>query len=328
MAPAVTSRASSVRKRHAEHPTRPAPASKPGTPSSGEPGGHDGGGGQSGVQRSRGGGEGPVRNRRSSGNGRSSGKGGGMLASLLPNAGPHLPDALSEAGKPSLPMPHFPIWARLAARVLKRVAKHELRRLAKRATQTVEGGDSLLPDLKASPVGTLIKASPLGLLLRVLEGGPVFELLRPQLPIQEAIDIGVPLEFAWQQWSQLRFLPEGVDRVTDIERGDDGLSGRVDGDDHRPWSAEVLDERECESFAWRSTDGSDCAGLVTFHRLSERLTRLELTLDVVPRDAGESAELLTRFAHRRARGELRRFKADLELVSPDVYAGDESSSPH
>ena len=308
MAPAVTRRASAVRKRHAEHPTRPAPASKPGTPSTGGAGGNQNGGRQ------------PSRNGDNTGapNGKSSGSGGGMLASLLPDRRPHLPDGLSQVGE-LLPTPHFSIWTRLAARILKRIAKHELRRLAKRAGQSIDAGESVLPDLKASPVGAL---------MRVFDGKPVLELLKPQLPIQEAIDIGVPLDFAWQEWSELRFLPEGVDRVTDIERDDDGLSGRVDGAADRPWSAEVLDERECQSFAWRSTEGSDCAGLVTFHRLSERLTRLELTLDVVPGDAGQSAELLTHLAHRRARSDLRRFKADLELVSPDVYEGDEASSPH
>jgi uncharacterized membrane protein len=125
---------------------------------------------------------------------------------------------------------------------------------------------------------------------------------------------------------QLRFLPEGVDRVVEIEREDGELRGQLDGVAGGEWIAEVLDERERESFAWKSTEGSDCAGLVTFHSLSERLTRIELTLDVVPRHAKDSALLLTHIAGRRARGDLQRFKADLELVSPDVYADDEPAS--
>jgi uncharacterized membrane protein len=218
---------------------------------------------------------------------------GSKLSSLLPDA-PRLPDL------GGLPLPHLPLWARLILRILKRLAKHELSRL---------GGKADAPSF-----------------LESLRPDAVFEHLKPRLPIQEAVDVAVPLDFAWQQWSELRFLPEGVDRVVEIERDEGGLSGRIDGTLNRPWSAEVLDDRERESFAWKSTEGSDCAGLVTFHELSDRLTRLELTLDVAPRDAGESAMLLTHMAHRRARTELRRFKADLELVSPDVYANDDEDS--
>jgi uncharacterized membrane protein len=82
----------------------------------------------------------------------------------------------------------------------------------------------------------------------------------------------------------------------------------------------VIDEREQESFAWRSTEGTDSAGLATFHPLSERLTRIELTLDVRPEDLGEAARLMLHIADRRVEEELRRFKADAELLNPDVYA--------
>jgi uncharacterized membrane protein len=85
------------------------------------------------------------------------------------------------------------------------------------------------------------------------------------------------------------------------------------------WEAEVLDQRPNESFAWQSVKGSDCAGLITFHRLSERLTRLELNLDVIPQGMPEAMGLLTYLADRRAEADLRRFKAHVELINPDLY---------
>jgi uncharacterized membrane protein len=140
-------------------------------------------------------------------------------------------------------------------------------------------------------------------------------------PIQCAVDAGVPIAVAWAEWIRLEWLPEGVDRVTNIKRKRGGrLTGRLrDAGDHR-WTAEVLDEREQESFAWESEKGSDCAGLITFYALGERLTRIELTLDVHPVGMAQAVALSTRLADRRAAADLRRFKARLELITPDVYA--------
>ncbi len=66
----------------------------------------------------------------------------------------------------------------------------------------------------------------------------------------------------------LEFLPEGVHTVVEIERDGDELFGRTSGLRPTDWAAEILDEREQESFAWQSHEGSDCAGLATFHDLS------------------------------------------------------------
>lgn len=57
-------------------------------------------------------------------------------------------------------------------------------------------------------------------------------------------------------------LPEGLHQVTHIRRRGDTLTGTIDGRVRRRWRAEVLEEREGESFAWRSRSGSDCAGLL------------------------------------------------------------------
>jgi uncharacterized membrane protein len=312
MAQTATRQASAVRKRHAVHPNQPQPASKPGEPSSSNVEGRRG------NRRSDGGGA-----SKSGAGGRRNGKeptdsaeeqtgGSRLMTKLTDKLGdkmPHLPEVRElSAPTPHLPKPHFSIWTRLVGKVLKKIAKHELKRLAKAANWSLEPADT--EELKG----------------KLGELAPDFGIFRPKLPIQEAVDVAVPLDFAWSEWMTLRFLPEGVGRVIDIERDGGDLSGRMDGDSHESWSATVLDERDRESFAWRSTEGSDCAGLVTFHSLSERLTRLELTLDVLPHDVTESALLLAHVAHRRARNELRKFKADLELVSPDVYTGDEHSS--
>jgi len=65
---------------------------------------------------------------------------------------------------------------------------------------------------------------------------------------------------------------------------------------------------------------------VTFHVLGERLTRLELQLDVVPSRLGEAAALAVHLADRRAHTDLRLFKARLETINPDDYPPSEDDA--
>ncbi len=140
-----------------------------------------------------------------------------------------------------------------------------------------------------------------------------------RLPIQRSVDVAVPIEVAWAQWMKFDHLPEGANKLRDVERHGDRLTGRLEGLAETDWEAEIIDERENESFAWRSVEGSDSAGLVTFHQLSDRLTRIELSLDVKPVHLLEAATLALHLADRRAETELRRFKTEAELIDPDSY---------
>jgi uncharacterized membrane protein len=149
--------------------------------------------------------------------------------------------------------------------------------------------------------------------------GAVLSGLSRHLPVQVSIDVAVPIAVAWEEWTSLDSLSEGVRKIEDIERDGNQLRGRTAGPWSSDWAAEIVDEREQQSLAWRSLEATDCAGLVTFHRLSERLTRIELDLDVVPRTPADAFSLSSHLAHRRAESELRRFKARVEFINPDVY---------
>jgi uncharacterized membrane protein len=140
------------------------------------------------------------------------------------------------------------------------------------------------------------------------------------LPVQRSLDVAVPVEAAWDEWMRFDWLPDGAHRVQDIERDGDRLFGRLSGHwTSGDWEAEIVDEREDESLAWQTVEGSDTSGLVTFHRLSDRLTRLELQLDIVPEGIGEALSLVVRQADRRADKVMRSFKAQVEALDPDEY---------
>ena len=140
-----------------------------------------------------------------------------------------------------------------------------------------------------------------------------------RLPIQASIDVAVPLIVAWEEWMTFELFTEGVHRIEDVERDGEELVGMVAGPRSVDWRAEIVDERELEAFAWRSVEGSDCAGLITFHRLSDRLTRIEVDLDVLPTNPAETLALSLHLAHHRVTTDLRRFKARVEFINPDVY---------
>ncbi len=143
--------------------------------------------------------------------------------------------------------------------------------------------------------------------------------LSRRLPIQVSVDVAVPLEFAWDEWMMFEFFTEGVHRIEDVEREGNRLYGRTAPPLPTDWEAEIVDERQYADFAWRSSQGSDCAGLAAFRALSDRLTRIELDLDVLPTNPAETVALGLHLAHRRAEADLRRFKAKLEFTNPDVY---------
>ena len=192
---------------------------------------------------------------------------------------------------------------------------HLARRLAMRALKKVAG--RVLQTGAAAARVAAVRAAEEG-------RGVIHKAMTPSIPVQRSIDVAVPLAMAWQEWMKLDSLPGGAHRVHEIEREGDELYGRIDSAGEPDWRAEVVDEREQDSFAWRSVEGSDCAGLITFHRLSDKLTRLELELDVLPTSAADVIALNTPLARRRAELELRRFKAHVEFMNPDDYQQDDT----
>jgi uncharacterized membrane protein len=210
------------------------------------------------------------------------------VASKTTKTASRLKDAAEEVPKPNK------LARKLAMLALKRTAR-------KVAQATAEAGRAVAE--KAALAG----------------GERVGEVLKHRLPIQRSLDVAVPILVAWDEWMTFERLPEGVHAIVDIERDGDRLYGHIAGPRGGDWEADILDVREDESFAWKSDTGTDCAGLVTFHRLSERLTRVELNLDVLATNVPEAGQLLLRIADRRAQSELHRFKARVEMISPDVY---------
>jgi uncharacterized membrane protein len=138
-----------------------------------------------------------------------------------------------------------------------------------------------------------------------------------RLPVEDSIDVGADIETAYDACSQFEEWPRFMHRVERIERRDhttlmwhENIWGI-----RRSWEAQIIDQIPRERIAWRSTGGigSQTMGVVTFHELSARLTRILITLDVQPQGLFEQTASATRITRRALKSDLIRLKAFVEL---------------
>ncbi len=132
--------------------------------------------------------------------------------------------------------------------------------------------------------------------------------------ILESIDVGVPVRTAYDQWTQFEEFPRFMDGVESIRQVDDThleWTASIAGV-RKQWRAEITEQTPDQRIAWNATDGAENAGVVTFHRLDDRKSRVTLQLDVEPEGPLEAAGDALGFVQRSATGDLKRFKAFIE----------------
>lgn len=136
-----------------------------------------------------------------------------------------------------------------------------------------------------------------------------------RMPIQQSVDVAVPIEEAYDQWTRFEEWPKFMHRVDSVQQVDDStvhISTKVWGIT-KEFEAEIVEQRPDERIEWHSEEGLMNSGVVSFHRLAPRLTRIEVTMDVKPDSLVEKAGRGMRFTKRAVRGDLHRFKAYVEM---------------
>jgi len=136
-----------------------------------------------------------------------------------------------------------------------------------------------------------------------------------RLPVQEYIDVGVDIDTVYDQFTQFEEWPSFMHRVERIEQRDDTTlmwHENIWGV-RRSWEAELLEQVPCERIVWRSKNGPQTIGVVTFHQLSDNLTRIAITMDFQPKGLFEKTSSGMRISRRALRSDLMRFKAYIEL---------------
>jgi sporulation protein YlmC with PRC-barrel domain len=148
--------------------------------------------------------------------------------------------------------------------------------------------------------------------------------------LEESIDIAVPVRVAYDQWTQFEEFPRFMDDVVEVRQIDDThLHWVVDvGDGTREWDAVITEQHPDHRVAWTSTSGPRNAGVVTFHRLSDGLTRMMLQADWGDEDAPMSSNTIG-VARYRVRNDLECFRDFVEArgAATGAWRGDVESHP-
>jgi uncharacterized membrane protein len=143
-----------------------------------------------------------------------------------------------------------------------------------------------------------------------------------RMPVQQAIDIGVPLSVAYNQWTQFEEWPQFMHRLDQATQEDDctvSFKTKVWGMS-KEFTGQIVEQRPDERIQWSVKEGVIHTGVVTFHELAPRLTRVQVTLDVEPGSLIEKAARGMRHVKRAVRADLARFKAYIEMQEVETGA--------
>ncbi|MFC9765131.1 SRPBCC family protein [Rhodococcus jostii] len=145
--------------------------------------------------------------------------------------------------------------------------------------------------------------------------------------IVETIDVGVPVQLAYNQWTQFADFPSFMKKVERVEQeSDEKLEWKAQIFlSHRTWEATILEQVPDERIVWRSKGAKGFIdGAVTFHEVTPDLTRIVLILEYHPKGLFEKTGNLWRAQGRRARLELKHFARHVmtqSVLHPDEVEG-------
>jgi uncharacterized membrane protein len=143
-----------------------------------------------------------------------------------------------------------------------------------------------------------------------------------RMPVQQSVDVAVPVETAYNQWTQFEDWPEFMHRVTRVTQEDDctvSFATKIWGKT-KEFVAQIETQRPEERIKWSVSQGITHTGVVTFHELAPRLTRIEMNVDVEPGSLLEKAARGMRHIKRAMRADLHRYKAFVEMQELETGA--------
>jgi uncharacterized membrane protein len=145
--------------------------------------------------------------------------------------------------------------------------------------------------------------------------------------IVEALDVGVPVRVAYNQWTQLQDFPSFTKKVEHVEReADEKTSWRAQvWWSHRNWEATIIQQVPDYCIVWRSKgQKGHVDGSVTFHELTPNMTRVLLVMEYYPQGLFEHTGNLWRAQGRRARLEFKHYRRHVmtrTILNPDEVEG-------
>jgi uncharacterized membrane protein len=136
-----------------------------------------------------------------------------------------------------------------------------------------------------------------------------------RLPIQRWTDVAVPVATAYEKWTEFEEFPKFMHRVLSVQEEDDG---KISWEEKiwfskRQWQGVITDQKKNDRIAWKTEQGTSHEGIVSFHKLDDKLTRVLVTVDFQPSGMIEKMASGMRFVKRAVQADLARFKAYVEF---------------
>jgi uncharacterized membrane protein len=113
---------------------------------------------------------------------------------------------------------------------------------------------------------------------------------------------------------------EGVESVVQLTDTTNQWNVEVGGATRR-FTTEIVEQEPEMRIAWRTIGGdTGHAGVVTFHKLDDNTTRVNLDMDVEPEGFVEQVGDKLGFVSRRVKGDMERFKRFIESRGAETGA--------
>jgi uncharacterized membrane protein len=182
-----------------------------------------------------------------------------------------------------------------------------------------------------SPVGGALKGAVSGIKDKITGGGGgkgnKGGKATKATTILETIDVGVPIEVAYNQWTEFGRFPEFMKKVEKAEAEEEtkiNWKAQIVWS-HRTWEATILEQVPEEKIVWRSKgQKGHVDGAVTFHEITPTLTRIIVVLEYYPQGLFERTGNIWRAQGRRVRAELLHFRRHVmtrTILNPDELEG-------
>jgi uncharacterized membrane protein len=143
-----------------------------------------------------------------------------------------------------------------------------------------------------------------------------------RMPVQQTVDVGIPIESVYNQFTQFAEWPQFMHRVKRATQEYDctvSFAVKIWGKT-KEFTAKIETQRPDQRIKWKSSQGMTHAGVVTFHELGPNLTRVILNFDLDPGGLLEKFARGSRHVKRAARADLHRFVAFIEMAEQETGA--------
>lgn len=144
--------------------------------------------------------------------------------------------------------------------------------------------------------------------------------------VTKSIDVNVPVQTAYNQWTQFESFPQFMEGVEEVRQLDDTrlhwkatIGGKTE-----EWDAKITEQHPDHRVAWTSTSGAHNGGVVTFHQLDANSTRVTVQMEYETDGVVEKVGDMLGVVDRRVQGDLERFKEFIESrgVETGAWRGD------